>query len=163
MSPVQVCINSCLKLALGLAEIFPLIRTSWVTAPGDPLCTAQGREEHRDLFTPAEEEEVSGPRVLSSWLVQSPHVLCPRKVSTMRRSTIPPQRTDNTCVSFKIFALKKDRELKRSVMEGCGPRKAASQTGKDTRVGVGMCGSWCCCSCGSCCSAHCHLSEPQDL
>ena len=51
MSPVQVCINLCLKLELQFAEIFPLICTSQAAAPQDQLCTAQGREETQYLFT----------------------------------------------------------------------------------------------------------------
>ena len=112
MSPVQVCINLCLKLALGLAEIFPLICTSWATAPGDPRAQPRAGRNIGTSLLSAEEEEVSGkkprgPRVLSRWLVQSPHVLRPRKVSIMRRSTIPPQRADNHMCQLLNFCFKK--------------------------------------------------------
>lgn len=60
MSPVQVCINLCLKLALGLAEIFPLICTSWARAPGDPRAQPRAGRNIGTSLLSAEEEEVSG-------------------------------------------------------------------------------------------------------
>lgn len=135
VSPVQVCINLCLKLEFRLAEIFPPICISRAVAPQD--CCAQprpGKNRYNSSFsgrrkTPGESKLRPKGTPQFTCPVFSCSLSSEGTYYEMFDDSSPNRRnTHATCVTV-FAAQRKDENLKRSGMERYEAHKGESQSG----------------------------------